>query len=274
MRALHGKEPNVQSQRGISNQGGKVYTAKFFERLDDNLFVIHASARVKKFAVISRNVVVIRHNKRELTLVNPVRLDPAGEGKLLELGTIQRIIRLAPCHGCSHDRYYLERFPNIRRWAPLLSAVHNRAKEQPKDDDDDLPVHRVLSIQDDAILPGCHIFCFRETLAQPECALLILQDYVGNLLVTAEVMQSHLRNPHVNAVVRARQTAEGLMQQSIVIPPSWLRNMSLKKSLLRIECERLLRLDFERLISSSGVMVYEEAKEKAVLAVEHAFPQW
>ena len=38
--------------------------------------------------------------------------------------------------------------------------------------------------------------------------------------------------------------------------------------------ERLLRLDFERLISSSGVMIYQEAKEKAVLAIEQAFPQW
>ena len=254
----------------------KVYTAKFFERLDDNLFVVHASVRVKKLAVISRNIVVIRHNKSELTLVNPVRLDPAGESKLLELGSIQRIIRLAPCHGTSHDRYYLKRFPNIRRWAPSFSTEHIKASVGLRNngDDDDLPVHRALSIHDDAILPGCHIFCFQETLAQPECALLILQDYVGNLLVTHSVMQSHLRNRHVNALVRARQTAEGLMQQSIVIPPSWLRTMSPKKSLLRNECERLLRLDFERLISSSGVMVYEEAKEKAVLAVELAFPQW
>jgi hypothetical protein len=253
---------------------GTVYKAKRIRKLDDNLFVVHGTARVRSIARINRNMVVLRHNKRELTLINPIRLCPEDEVKLLQLGAIQRIIRLAPSHGVSHDKYYLQKFRNIRRWAPALSSEsdydHNK--------NDVLPVHRLLTEDDDAILPGCHVFMFQET-AQPECAVLLLQDYVGNLLVTSDALQAQRDNHYCNMPVRAKMAAEGLLELDIAIPSQWVRTMSQSskqkhKKLLRADLERLLRLDFERLIAASGVMVFQGAKEKAVLAVEHAFPYW
>ena len=248
------------------------YNAECIERLDDNLFVVHATSR-RKLTHINKNMVVLRHNKRELTLINPVQLEPISESKLLKLGTIQRIIRLAPTHGHHHDWYYLQRFPRIRRWAPVLNVKSANDKKQSDMCGDKLPVHRVLSAQDDCLLPGCHVFCFQET-SQPECAILVLQDYVGNLLVTAQVLQSHRRNPRINVLRRAYQTAQGLMQAHMVIPSLWLRTMSTDQVKLRSECERLLRLDFERLVSAEGVIIHEEAKEYAVMAIELAFPSW
>lgn len=257
---------------GSNHHFSKIYKTERIERLDENIFVVHASHVIKKLAQVSRNMVILRHNKRELTLVNPVRLNEAGEEELARLGSVRRIIRLAPHHGISHDRYYIERFPGVRRWAPLAQNSLN--------EEDELPIHRVLAADDNAILPSCHVFSFVET-SQPECALLILRDYEGNLLITGSALQSHRHNPYVNALVRAKQTAEGMMQGSIVVPPSWLRNNApghqhlsyRRRQSLRSECERLLQLDFDRLISSSGVMVHQYAKEKAVLAVEQAFPQ-
>jgi hypothetical protein len=263
------KEINDAKQTQQCEPPGTVYKAKRIRKLDDNLFVVHGTARVRSIARINRNMVVLRHNKRELTLINPIRLCPEDEVKLLQLGTIQRIIRLAPRHGVSHDKYYLQKFRNIRRWAPALD-----------DKDDALPVHRLLNEDDDAILPGCHVFMFHET-AQPECAVLLLQDYVGNLLVTSDVLQAQRDNHYCNMPVRAKMAAEGLFESDIVIPSQWVRAMSHSpsskykhKKLLRADLERLLRLDFERLIAASGVMVFQGAKEKAVVAVEHAFPYW
>jgi hypothetical protein len=217
-------------------------------------------------------MVVMRHNKRELTLINPIRLCPEDEVKLLQLGAIQRIIRLAPSHGVSHDKYYLQNFRNIRRWAPALSSKSSG------NDDDVLPVHRLLTEDDDAILPGCHVFLFQET-AQPECAVLLLQDYVGNLLVTSDALQAQRDNPYCNMPVRAKMAAAGLLELDVMIPSQWIRAMSTShsskhKKLLRADLERLLRLDFERLVAASGVMVFQCAKEKAVMAVEQAFPYW
>jgi hypothetical protein len=199
---------------------GTVYKAKRIRKLDDNLFVVHGTARVRSIARINRNMVVLRHNKRELTLINPVRLCPEDEVKLLQLGTIQRIIRLAPRHGVSHDKYYLQKFRNIRRWAPALSSG-----SEDDDKDDVLPVHRLLTEDDDAILPGCHVFMFQET-AQPECAVLLLQDYVGNLLVTSDALQAQRDNHYCNMPVRAKMAAEGLLELDIVIPPQWVKTMS------------------------------------------------
>jgi len=245
-------------------ESATVYTVQSVEKLDDNVFCIHATARVRKVARINRNIIVLRHNKRQLTLISPVRLDEEGEAKLLQLGTPIRIIRLAPTQGVLHDRYYLRKFPQVRRWAPAESS------------DDDVPVHRLLLDEDDAILPACHVFCFQET-AEPECALVLLQDYVGNLLVTSQALQAHRENQLINIPMRAKLASDGMMAGEAVIPPPWLKRVthgSNHRKRLRADFERLLRLDFDRLVSSSGVMIYQGAKEKAVLAVERAFPVW
>jgi hypothetical protein len=253
-----------------------VYKANRIRKLDDNIFVVHGTARVRSIARINRNMVVLRHNKRELTLINPIRLLPEDQDKLLQLGAIQRIIRLAPRHGVSHDNYYLQTFPNVRRWAPALSSDFD---DKLKDKDVvPVPVHRLWTEDDDAILPGCHVFMFQET-REPECAIVLLQDYVGNLLVTSNSLQAQRDNPYCNMPVRAKMAAAGLLELDIVIPNQWIRTMSHSQSpkhkkLLRADLERLLRLDFERLIAASGVMVFQCAKEKAVMAVEHAFPYW
>lgn len=250
---------------------GAIYKAKSIQKLDDNLYVFHGTARVKSIARINRNMVVLRHNKRELTLINPVRLILEDEAKLLQLGIIQRIIRLAPRHGASHDKYYLEKYPGVRRWAPgVITSTKGGGS------DNDLPVHRLLTEEDDAILPACHVFLFGET-AEAECCVLLLRDYVGNLLVTADALQSQRDNPYINMPVRAKLGTEGMLDQDVVIAPAWLRTMShssTHKKVLKREFERLLRLDFEQLIAASGVMLYEQAKEKCVVAVEHAFPLW
>ena len=85
-----------------------------------------------------------------------MRLNESGEEELARLGSVRRIIRLAPHHGISHDCYYIERFPGFCCWAPLAQNLC--------DEEDELPIHRVLTADDDAILPSCHVFSFVETL--------------------------------------------------------------------------------------------------------------
>ena len=248
-----------------ANENRHRYKAKTIQKLDDNVFLVVATIKSGKMVKSNKNMIVIRHNKRELTLVNAVQLDDEGEAEILKLGTIERLIRLAPRQGVEHDKHYLRIFPLVRRWTPNVPG------------DPDLPVHRVLTADDDAILPGCHVFTFQGT-EQPECALIILQDYVGNLLVTAEALQAHRDNPFINMASRTQLSARGLMVRDVVIPPNWLKTMQTAKkgdkAGLRNDMESLLRLDFERLVSSTGVMIHEKAKEKVVVAVEQSLPLW
>jgi hypothetical protein len=66
----------------------------------------------------------------------------------------------------------------------------------------------------------------------------------------------------------------GFLESSVVISPAWLKAVSPKRGALRDEFERLLKLDFSKLIGGSGNLVTVEAKEATVIAVEIAFPMW
>jgi hypothetical protein len=306
-----------------------VYEMKRLQLLSDNVFLVIATATVNRIARISRNMVVLRHHhhhqyhhraskntKRgtsggELTLINPIRLDEASEQRLLRLGrSIERIIRLAPRHGMRHDQYYLEKFPNVRRWAPAAApACPGSPLSSSKSEDSNsknhqlLPVHRLFTPDDDnvAILPACHVFCFQET-AEPECALFLLSEwYVGNVLVTANALQCHTENPYINMPVRTKLAASGMTTSRVVIPPNWIKRQissmatstaaptttstlpltlssslssirEQKRAALRWDFEMLLRLDFDRLVGSSGMLLLQEAKEQAVMTVEQTFP--
>lgn len=234
-----------------------VYKLKHVEPMDDNVFVFYGTTRLG----VNRNMVVVRHTRRqELTLVNPIRLDAEGQARLRGLGKIERLIRLAPRQGAATDRYYLKTFRNLRRWAPGEA--------------ENLPIHRHITAEDDCLLPGCHVFTFRDT-AEPECALLIRNASNGNLLVTAEALQAQKGNRYINPVIRARMAANGLMEGDLGIPKNWIKEMSLNKrsnTLLKADFERLLDLDFERSIGASGVMINQGAKERAIMAVEVGFP--
>ena len=65
-------------------------------------------------------------------------------------------------------------------------------------------------------------------------------------------------------------SARGLLVRDVVIPPCWLKQMqsSAKKDKngIRNDMESLRRLDFERLVGCTGVMIHQRAKEKVVVA--------
>ena len=74
------------------------------EEIAPNVFMVRGSIKLNALMRITRNMAVIRH-EGTLTLVNPIRLSPAGEAELRALGDIKRIIRLG-LHGID-DRYYI-----------------------------------------------------------------------------------------------------------------------------------------------------------------------
>lgn len=234
------------------------YAIKTLERLGDDLFLIQGQARTGLLMRSQKNMIVIRHNKRELTLINPIRLKPTDEKILRELGTVERLVRLSPLHDQDHDRYYLLNFPSCRRWAPLIADDDSNTRKSRGEKGDTLPVHRYLTDDDNAILPHCHVFSFHNT-AQSEVAILILQDYVGNLLVTNSM--------------RATST-QGGGNARVLIPLQWIRNMGKNGNRwhLRGDFERLLRMDFARLVGRHGDMAHVQVKEATVLAVERTFP--
>jgi hypothetical protein len=230
----------------------------------------------------------------ELSLIDPLRITSEGERKLQKLGTVARIIRLGgTMHAAEEDSYYLTNYPNCERWAcgEFLNCP-------------DLPVDRKLTENGPTPFPFCKIFLFKES-AQPEAAVLLYREgRHGNLLITGDSLQHQLDNEFVNMPVVAKMKMAGLLESDIVVSQQWIKVMmpptSIAKPLpnhykdartnrprmrrmsslsgtqkaLRGDFMRLLAMDFQRLLSTSGNVVKYGAKKGAVLAVEYAFPLW
>jgi hypothetical protein len=242
------------------SSGPPAYKPKHFKKVSDNIFVIQATLRKQKLWKTSRNMVIIR-NQEELTLINAVRLNRDGEEILQRLGFVGRVVRLGTSSGAEDDLHY-KNYHGAQIWAPGNSTSYGAPIDRIFDEDSVLPIAR------------SKIFVFKNSL-EPEAAILIQasENQKNGLLLTSEALQNQVHNHLLSCSSRTAMRVRGMMESNIVISPKWLKSHQ-DKLPLRHDFERLLRLDFTRLISSRGAIVPLRAKEEAVLAVEMAFPVW
>lgn len=269
-----------------------LYKTKTIKRLDPYTYVFHCTTRNDAGGRVNRNMIVVGQAGGELSVIDPLRITSEGERKLKKLGKVTRIIRLGDTiHAAEEDAYYLNNFPSVERWAPGKFL-------------DDLPIHQKMKENGSTPFPLCKVFVFRETV-RPEAALLLYREGKhGNLLVTSECLQHQLDNVFVNMPVVAKMKLAGLLETDIAVSQQWLKvmmpptsnatpapshykdsrtnrprmrrmsSLSGKQKAVRGDFMRLLGLDFQRLLSTSGNVVKYGAKKGAVLAVEYAFPLW
>jgi hypothetical protein len=202
---------------------------------------------------ITRNMAIVRH-EGELSLVDPIRLDEAGELELRELGEVKRILRLGLLHGID-DRYYADHF-GAELWAPGQSESHPEPK-----------VERTLDADAPLPFPDAEIFVFEGT-QQAECALLVRRS--PGVLITCDSIQNYGDYRHNSLVARALLPFMGFPKTTLV-GPIWLKMMTPEGGSLRSEFERLMTLDFDRLLSGHGSLLTSGAKDAVAAAVRKAF---
>ncbi len=225
------------------------------EEIAADLFMVRGSIRMNALMRITRNMAIIRH-QGELSLVNPIRLDEAGERQLLALGDIKRILRLGPMHGLD-DPYYVERF-RAEFWAQGKSEIYPEPKIEQK-----LAADRPLPF------PDAELFVF-EGAKQPESVLLIRRD--PGILLTCDAIQHYGDYRHNTVIARLVMPLIGFPKTTIV-GPIWLKMMTPEGGSLKRDFERLLTLDFDRLLSAHGSLLTAGAKDAAAMAVRKAFPE-
>jgi len=230
-----------------------VYPHDSIEEIIPDVFMVRGTIRMNRLMRITRNMAVIRHDG-ELTLVNPIRLDEAGEAQLSTLGEITRILRLGPMHGID-DPYYID------RWATELWAQEeSRAYPEPKPD-------RRISAASTLPFPDSLLFCF-EGMTQKESALLI--DREGGLLLTCDSIQHYGDYRHNNWLARTVMPFIGF-PKTTVVGPIWLKIMTPEGASLESEFRRLLELDFRQLLSAHGSLLADSAHASVEAAVDRAF---
>jgi len=280
-----------------------IYKVNNVRRISQNIFAIQATRRQRMgLWRTSRNMIVIRSRQdEELTLINAIRLDIPGEELLQSLGYVARVIRLGCSLGHHHDWHY-KMMHGAQIWAPGISSTYR------------IPyVDRIIHENTVLPFAKSEIFIFDSALVEPEAAILIRlssstnrpvhsnhgthtimcessssdestyhssimkaqqQQNIKGLLLVSEALQPQLHNELLNITSRTILQMRGMMESGIVIPSKWLRSQQTEKGKIRDDFERLLKLDFNRLISAQGAPVPQRAKEEVVMAVERAFPVW
>lgn len=214
------------------------------KQLDDNLFVVHGSVKLMPIARITRNMAIVQ-NENELTLINPVRMDESGLKRLEQLGEVKHVLRLGPFHGLD-DPFYVDRY-KTEFWAFEGGTTYpTPAITKPLTENGALP------------FPDASLFAFQH-LSQPEGAILLAGS--PSTLLTCDSVQSYSTPPHMphtNWVAKLLLPLLGFPNKTL-IGPLWIKGLAEDKDAMRPEFERLLALNFDRLLSAHGTFVANNA---------------
>ena len=219
----------------------------------DDVYWVQGTIRMGPGMTINRNMVLLR-NGGEVTVLNPVRLDTAGETALEQLGAVKHVGRLGYFHGMD-DSYFVSRF-GAQFWCQPGSDHH----PEPQPD-------VVIDEQTELPVPRAELFLFRET-RHPECAVLVSRGQ--GLLVTCDSVQHHVGWPRCSAFAKLVMLLMGFKKPANIGPP-WRKTMTPEGGSLRPDFDRLLELEFDQLVGAHGVVCREGAREALRTTVHRVF---
>lgn len=231
-----------------------VYPHDPVTRIADDVYMVRGAINMNPLVRITRNMAIVRDGS-ELTVINPLRLDPAGESQLEALGTVRRVMRLGPFHGID-DPYYVDRF-KAEFWCQPGGTTY----PEPAID---------VAIAAGSALPfaNAQLFCF-ETTKQAECVVLLNRG--KSLLLTCDAIQNYGDYSHNNFIARMMLPFIGFPKKCL-IGPLWLKAMTREGESLKGEFERLLQWRFDALLSAHGTLLETGAHAAVTAAFGHTFP--
>jgi hypothetical protein len=213
------------------------------EQLFPDLFWVRGSLVAEARGItIARNMIILR-TAGELTLINAVRLDQAGEAALAELGEVAHLVKLGAFHGLD-DPYYVDRYrPTM--WAPP-GSTHKRGLSHDRD------------LTEEASPPGTRVFAFRHT-ERPEAALIVPAG--GGTLITCDAVTNIVDTDGCAGVDRIYTAENGLLRRAS-IGAAWRRAMTPEHGpSLLFDFKRLLDEPFVNLISAHGPPLLDTARD-------------
>ena len=213
-----------------------------------DVYVVRGAMPMGPMMAIPRNMIVLRQGS-ELTLVNAMRLGPAGEAELERLGTVRHFVKLGPYH--TRDEAWLR-----HRYAPTMwSAAPSDAAVERLVDGGPAPVDRA----------AVHTF---GGVGSDESAL-VLGQHAGGLLVTCDSAQHWDSTEGATWLGGVVAWGMGFLQRPVTIGPIWAKHVTKGKlSALRPDFDRLLSRDFVHLVSGHGGLLRDVAKRELAASVD------
>jgi len=209
-----------------------------------DLWVVRGTLPVGPGRVITRNMVVIRSGG-ELTVVNSVRLDDAGEAALTALGRVTHLVKLGAFHGLD-DPWYVHRFaPTF--WAPP-GSTHKGGIVHDRD----------LTEEAGPPIPGASVFLFRNTRL-PEAILRL--PMAGGTLICCDSVTNVIDLDGAQGVDKVFTRENGFLRRAS-IGAFWRTGMTRdSRPSLFHDYHRLLDLEFANLIGGHGPPLLGTARE-------------
>ena len=223
------------------------------EEIGQDVFMVRGSFKPNSIVRFSRNMAIVRFEK-ELTLINPIRVNERVEEQIKSLGKIKNIMRTGGFHGLD-DPYYVG-----KHGAKMFAQPGHTHYKEPRPD-------IILNSSVDLPFPNAQLFCF-ENLNQPESAVLLENN--GGLLLTCDSIQHWADRSHCNLPARILLPLIGFSKTTL-IGPAWLKVMVPKEIDLLPQFQKLLEWQFERLLGAHGTLLEANAHNAATKAVEKTF---
>lgn len=226
------------------------------KQIAEDLFVVHGCVKLNALVRFSRNMAVVR-DQGQLTLINPVRMDDAGLSALEELGEVAHVLRLGPMHGMD-DPFYVDRY-GANFWSFEGGTTYTTPA-----------ITHVLSEGGALPFSKAKLFAFSHVI-QPEGAILLERS--PGILLTCDAIQSYAEfphRPHTNWLARRMLPLLGFNRETL-IGPLWMKHAVEDRDGIKAEFERLLRLDFDQLLSAHGTFVSKNAHTEVERAFEKMF---
>jgi hypothetical protein len=188
----------------------------------------------------SRNMTIVRDGG-QLTLINSVRLDDAGLGKLDSLGRVANVVKIGSLHG-RDDAFYKQRY-GATFWA-LPGMQHENGLKADKElrPGGDMPVSR------------CSVFTFR-TSKLPECILRL--DREGGILIACDSLQNWLAPDEFFSVESRKTMTEMNFFQPANLGPVWMQVNEPKGE----DFAALKAVPFRHVLCGHGAPLKDTAKE-------------
>lgn len=188
----------------------------------------------------SRNMTIVRHND-ELSLINTVKLTPAGLRELDALGAVKNVVRIGAFHG-KDDAFYIDRY-GAKFWA-FEGMIDQNGKH----------IDATLTSDGATPFPGCTVITF-ETSKHPEGMLLIDAD--NGVLVTCDSIKNWTQADEYFSQKTATLYAKQGQFKTAHLSPIWLEACGVKRS----DFDKLDSISFKHLISAHGKPLLNNAND-------------
>jgi hypothetical protein len=204
-------------------------------RVADGVHLVRGTYKMGPGVVINRTMTVLE-GPDGLVILNPIRLDEAGESALAKLGAVKHLVKISDSHRLD-DPYYVSRF------APTFWTL-------PGADIGSLTSSRTLG--PDSPIPGATVVSYGKTAGWLEAAY--LTPLGGGTLVTCDAVQNHVDTEGLSLMAKLVTPLLGF-KGGVIVPKMWRKYHKVAGAAVRDTLAALEPLPFENLVAGHGPAV-------------------